>query len=75
MLINQVTALSGVWIIVKIFFIIGLSVYSIFALVIVRQVQIMSTTVKLSFELPIKVLAVIHLIFALSLLVFAITAL
>ena len=64
-----------VWTIVKLFFIIGLAVYSIFALVIVRQTQIMSTTVKLDFELAIKFLATLHLLLALGLLLFAIIAL
>ncbi len=68
-------SLITVWAVVKIFFIVGLSVYLIFALVVVRQVQIMSQTVKLSFELPIKIIGIIHLLFALLLLVFAIIAL
>ena len=67
--------LPTIWSVVKIFFIVGLSVYLIFALVVVQQVRIMSETVKLSFELPIKILSVIHLLFALVLLVFAIVAL
>ncbi len=67
--------LPTIWGIVKIFFIVGLGVYLIFALVIVQQVRIMSDTVKLSFELPIKFLSVIHLIFALALLIFALVTL
>lgn len=59
--------------ILKIFFIIGLSVYSVFALVVVRQIEIMSETVNLTFELPIKILGIVHLIFAVSLLIFAFT--
>ncbi len=66
---------TSIWFVLKIFFIIGLSVYFIFALVIVRQVQIMIETVKLSFEIPIKILSVIHLILAVSLLLFAIISL
>ena len=74
----QVQAFLGaapIWSILKIFFIIGLSVYSIFALVVVQQTRIMSKTVGLSFEFPIKILSYIHLLFALGLLIFAIVSL
>lgn len=64
-----------IWGAVKIFFTIGLLVYLIFAFVIVRQVQIMTETVKLSFEFPIKILALIHLFFALSILIYALIVL
>ncbi len=66
---------TSIWFIVKIFFIVGLSVYFIFALVIVRQVEIMTQTVKLEFELPIKILGILHLLFALVLLIFALIVL
>jgi len=65
----------SVWTLVKIFVIIGLSVYTIFALVVVRQIQIMTETVKLNFELPIKILGIIHLFFALGVLIFSIIVL
>lgn len=64
-----------IWVIVKIFFIIGLLVYNVFAIVVLRQAGIMTQTLKVGFELPIKLLAWIHLIFALSILIFAIVAL
>jgi hypothetical protein len=70
-----VNSLPTIWGIVKIFFVVGLAVYLIFALVIVQQVRIMSDTVKLSFELPIKILSIIHLLFALGLLIFALVIL
>ena len=72
---STLQALPTVWVVVKIFFIVGLSVYLIFALVVVQQVKIMSNTVKLNFELPIKILSVVHLLFALFLLVFALITL
>ena len=65
----------AVWSILKIFFIVGLSVYLIFAAVVAKQIQIMSNTVKLSFELPIKILGIVHLLFALALLLFALITL
>ena len=61
-----------VWSVVKIFFIVGLSVYLIFAVVVVQQTRIMSETIILSFESSIKILALIHLLLAISLLIFAI---
>ena len=70
-----INTIINIWAIIKIFAIVGLSVYLIFALVVVRQIEIMSQTVKLNFELPIKTLGIIHLLFALGLLVFAIFAL
>lgn len=68
----QINFLSNpIWLILKIFFIVGLSVYAIFALVVIRQVQIMTGTVKLPFELPVKLLALIHFIFAIAILALA----
>lgn len=64
-----------IWTILKIFFIVGLSVYLVFALVIVRQIDIMTKTVKLQFELPMKIIGLIHLLFAFVLLIFAIVTL
>jgi hypothetical protein len=66
---------SPIWSIVKIFFCVGLGVYVVFALVVFRQIQIMSETVKLKLEMAIKILAFIHLLFALLLLVLAIITL
>ncbi len=63
--------IAPVWTIVKIFFLVGLSVYLIFAFVIIRQTQIMTNTIKLQFEWIIKILAVIHFLLALGILVFA----
>jgi hypothetical protein len=66
---------SIIWTIVKIFFIVGLFVYFVFAAVVVRQIDIMTKSIKLQFELPIKILGLIHLLFALGLLIFTIFAL
>ena len=66
---------APIWVALKIFFVIGLAVYSIFALVVFQQTKIMSKTVGLSFELPIKILALLHLAFAIGLLIFALISL
>ena len=75
MQVQVINNLPAVWGIVKIFFIVGLSVYLIFAIVVVQQSRIMSETVRLDFENSIKILALIHLILAVGLLVFAILVL
>jgi len=62
----------SVWLFVKIFFIVGLVVYTIFSFVVLRQGKIMTDTVKVGFELPIKIISIIHLLFALSVLLFTI---
>ncbi len=61
----------SIWPIVKIFFLIALIIYLIFALVVIKQVNIMTDTLDLNFEVPIKILAVAHFLFALAVLVIA----
>lgn len=57
-----------IWFVVKIALIIILSLYLIFALVVVRQVRLMTDTLQLGFEMPVIILSYLHLIF--SILVF-----
>lgn len=59
----MITALS-VWFFIKIAALILLALYLVFALVVVRQTILMTDTLKLGFETPIKILAYAHLIFA-----------
>lgn len=54
----------SVWLIAKIFVLLGLLIYFVFALVVVRQVQLMTDTLEVGFEFPIRVLSWAHLIFA-----------
>lgn len=54
----------SIWLVVKILVLILLAMYLVFALVIVRQVQLMTDTLQLGFEFPVKVLSFVHLIFA-----------
>ncbi len=53
-----------VWGIAKILVLIALGIYLIFALVVIRQVGIMTKTLEVGFELPIKMIALVHLLFA-----------
>lgn len=61
----------SVWIIAKFFVLFGLAIYLIFALVIVRQVQLMIDTVKVGFEFLVKLLSYLHLLFAILVFLFA----
>ncbi len=54
----------SVWAVLKIFVLIAMLLYIAFALVVVRQVQLMTKTLNLGFEFPVKTLALLHLIAA-----------
>lgn len=54
----------SVWLIAKIAALILLGMYIIFALVVVRQVQLMTDTIEVGFEVPIRLFSYLHLIFA-----------
>ena len=56
---------------VKIGVIIFLLLYIVFAGVVIRQVRVMTETLSLGFERPIKLLAFFHFIFSLVVLVLA----
>jgi len=60
-----------IWAVAKVFAIVGLFIYLIFALVVVRQVQLMIDTLEVGFEVPVKYLSYIHLILAIVVLIFA----
>jgi len=60
-----------IWAILKVFILIFLSLYIIFALVIVKQVQLMISTVKVGFENQLRFLSFTHLLFAIGVLIFA----
>lgn len=65
----------SVWLIVKIFFLIGLLVYIIFAFVVLKQVNIMADTLDVGFEIPVKLLSIAHFLFAIGILLFALITL
>lgn len=48
----------------KIFASIAFLIYIVFAVVVVRQVQLMTDTLEVGFETPLKMIALGHLIFA-----------
>jgi hypothetical protein len=53
-----------IWLIVKILALILLSLYLVFALVVVRQVKLMTDTLNLGYEGFVKFLSLVHLAFA-----------
>lgn len=57
-----------VYFIMKVGILGSLFMYLIFAFVITKQVNKMTETLKLGFELPIKIFALLHLIFSLGIL-------
>ena len=62
----------SVWLVAKIFVLIALAIYIVFAAVIVKQVSLMIKTIKVGFEAPIKFVAWGHLLFAVGIFVLAI---
>jgi hypothetical protein len=62
-MINPFFGIS-IWLVVKIAALILLGMYLVFALIIVRQIKLMTTTLVLGFEAPIIMLGYIHLAFA-----------
>ncbi len=74
-MIILVVAGITVWIVIKFFLIILLSLYLIFSYVIIRQVQLMTATLEVGFETQLKFLAFAHFVFAAVVLIFSIITL
>jgi len=66
---------DSVWVAAKAVTVFALFLYMIFALVILRQVNLMTDTLDVGFEEPIRIFALFHLIFALGTFVLAIVIL
>lgn len=66
---------SSIWFLAKILFLVGLFVYVIFAGVVVRQVYLMTETLEVGFEAPVKLLAWLHLIVAVGIFILALLVL
>lgn len=61
----------SVWFIVKIFVLFALLVFIVFSVVVVRQVNLMTETLKVGLETPLKIIALTHLILAILVFLFA----
>ncbi len=57
--------------VIKIFFLVGLLLYSIFAAVLVRQEQLMADVLEESFEPILRLLVIGHLVMAIGIFVLA----
>jgi hypothetical protein len=64
-----------IWFITKILFLFAIAIYIVFALVIVRQVGLMTRTLRVGFEFPIQLVAFGHLLFAIGIFILAYTIL
>lgn len=59
----------SIWLIVKIFFLVGLLVYLVFAFVVLRQINIMNETLDVGFEVPVRILGYVHFFFVIALII------
>lgn len=50
--------------IIKIFVLVGLAIYIIFSLVVIKQVRLMIGTIEVGFEVPLRLISIAHFIFA-----------
>jgi hypothetical protein len=69
------TANFNIWILLKTLSLVLLGMYLIFSLVVLRQVRMMTDTLQLGFEAPIKALAYLHMAFAILVFVSALVIL
>lgn len=65
----------SVWLVVKIFTLIALALYNVFAIVIVRQVKLMTDALEVGFEALVKLLSYAHLAFAILVFILALVIL
>ena len=65
----------NVWTVVKVFVLIALGLYIIFGFVIMREVNLMNKTLTGVFNLPIKIIAYLYLIFSVLVFILALIVL
>lgn len=71
MILNMIT----LWFVVKLLFLFALVIYLIFASVVLRQVYLMTTTIKVGFEFPVRAIAWLHLFAAIGIFLIALLTL
>lgn len=64
-----------VWVLLKILFLLGAFLYILFAVIMMRQVRMMIETLHGGMQLPIRVLAVMHLLLAIGVFLLALIVL
>lgn len=65
----------NVWIIVKIFILLGLGLYITFAFIVTREVDLMNRTLNGFFSLPIKIISWLHFLFSILIFLLALIVL
>jgi len=65
----------NIWTVVKIFVLIALGLYIIFSFIVVKEANLMNKTLKGVFNLPIKIISLIHLVFSILVFILAIIVL
>lgn len=64
---------SSLWFVGKLFFLFGIGIYVVFAIIVVRQVYLMTSTVIVGFETPIRMLVWVHLAIAAVIFLFVVS--
>lgn len=64
-----------IWFFAKVLFLFAILVYVFFAAVVVRQVYLMTSTIKVGFETPLRLIAWLHIIFAIGIFLLALATL
>lgn len=72
---NFLTGVVNIWFLLKLLSLLLLGMYLIFALVVIKQVSVMTRTLQLGYENIVKTLSYIHFIFATLVFVAALTIL
>jgi hypothetical protein len=65
----------NIWLIVKLVVLFALGLYLVFAAMVIREVDLMNRTITGTFNLPIKIVAIIHLLLAILVFVLAVVIL
>lgn len=63
------------WTVAKVLALIGIGVYIVFAYVVVRQVKIMTDTIEVGYENLFKIFSYFHLLFSISVFLYALISL
>lgn len=64
-----------VWLLLKIFILLFLAIYIVFAIVVIRQIKLMLQTLDMGLNLPLRFLGWAHFLFAVGIFLIALTIL
>ena len=65
----------SVWLVAKVFILIAIGIYLVFALVVIRQISLMIETVEVGFSFPIRLVCWLHLLFTIGVFLVALVTL